>query len=675
MHLLGRERQPGRRAVPLFLAALAALTLVNPGALAQPAEGRWELRVCAPPQALPFSDMDQPGYENRIADLLAEEMGAHVTYDWTPFNEDLINLHFAEGLCDVILGIPDGFERGLNTLTYYSSPYVMVYRADAGYDIDSLDDPDLASLRLGVHGIGTPPQEALTNRGLLANITHVYGGTVGSDDRLAVLVKAVADGEIDVGFGWGPGTAYWAERAAVDLVVKPIQPEFEPPSTFQVQPMTMGVRREDTALQELLNRAIVARWDEIQAILAEYSVPTVEAPRPFDGEVLRPEVGTVVDVGVVLPAPTGGHTYFAAINDIIGTAAVRGAQLAEGLIESEEDATDVALVFHYASSPSAEAARRAAERLVVADGVDVLVGGVGEGQAEALAEVATAHDVLFLDVGSAYPATAEGTTWNVFHVAPSPAGYVAALARALRERAGDMPLDWFVVQVDDPLGEELGRLASATLFELGERVVDGIAVDRADPTFEGAYRRLAESGANAVLVILPPAEQLVFMGGYRDRGGEALLAPYPYDAAQTRNFLAASVEYRVAPETPRVLAWETTLVDGSAGEFNQRYTSRFGQPADPTAWTTYEALRILQQAAARARSDDPRALAEVLASGVPFTTAKGALAFDEAHQLADQTLYVSLVDTSVEWGPTLSEQVSAARLVRTLVPEEAPQRP
>src|SRR5690606_22641909 len=233
----------------------------------------------------------------------------------------------------------------------------------------------------------------------------------------------------------------------------------------------------------------------------------------------------------------------------------------------------------------------------------------------------------------------------------------------------------FVVQVDDPLGEELGRLASATLFELGERVVDGIAVDRADPTFEGAYRRLAESGANAVLVILPPAEQLVFMGGYRDRGGEALLAPYPYDAAQTRNFLAASVEYRVAPETPRVLAWETTLVDGSAGEFNQRYTSRFGQPADPTAWTTYEALRILQQAAARARSDDPRALAEVLASGVPFTTAKGALAFDEAHQLADQTLYVSLVDTSAEWGPTLSEQVSAARLVRTLVPEEAPQRP
>ncbi len=439
--------------------------------------------------------------------------------------------------------------------------------------------------------------------------------------------------------------------------------------------MTMGVRREDTALQDLLNRAIIARWDEIQEVLAEYSVPVVETPRPFAGDVVRPAAGTVVDVGVVLPAPTGGSTYFAAINDIIGIAAIRGAQLAEGLIESQEDATDVALVFHYASSPSAEAARRAAERLVLADGVDVLVGGVGEGQSQALAQVASEHDVLFLDVGSGDPELAGGTPWNVFHVAPSPEQYVTALARAVRERAGERPLDWFVVQVDEPGGEELGRTAVETLYTLGERVVDGIAVARGDPTFESAYRRLAESGANAVVVILPPEDQLVFMGGYRDRGGEALLAPYPYDATQTRNFLAASAEYGVAPDAPRVLAWETTLADGRAGDFNARYTSRFGQPADPTAWTTYEALRVLQQAAIRARSDDPHALADVLSRGTPFTTAKGTLAFDESHQLADQTLYVTRIDPDSRWGPTLSQQVSAARLERTLVPQEPPPLP
>lgn len=652
-----------------------ALAAMAPLGLAQGADDRWEMRVCAPPQSLPFSDMDEPGFENRIAEVLADEMGAYLTYEWVDFTEDLVNLHFAEGLCDVILGVPDGFGRSLTTISYYTSPYVMVYRADSGLDIDTLDDPELASLSIGIHGVGTPPHTALLNRGLLRNVTRLYGGTAGTDDRLAVLVNAVAAGEVDLGIGWGPGTAYWAARVDADLVVKPVEPMFEPPSTFQVQPMTLAVRREEHALQSLLNRAIVARWDDIQAVLAEYGVPVVESPAPFAGELARPRAETVVDVGVVLPVPTGGRTYFAAINDYTGTAALRGALIAQGLIEAEEEATGVGLVVHYATSPSAEAATRAAERLVLTEGVDVLIGGVGEGQAEAIAAVAAEHDVLFLDVGSTSPALRGEVAWNAFHVAPSADEYVAAIARAVRESVGYEPLDWFVVQLDEPGWHELGTAAARTLHEYGERVVDGIVVARDDPTFEAAYRRLQESGANAVLVILPATEQLVFMGGYRDRGGTALLAPYPEDATQTRNFLAASLEYGVAVEAPRVLAWETTLTDGRAGEFNRRYTSRFGQPADPTAWTTYEALRILQQAADRAGSDDPRALAEVLASGVPFRTAKGSLAFDELHQLADQTLYVSLIDPHTVWGPTLSEQLAAAHLVRTLPAQDPPPLP
>src|SRR5690606_10259595 len=169
----------------------------------------WELRACAPPQSLPFSDMDQPGFENRVVEVLAEEMGAYVTYEGVDFTQDLYNLFFAEGLCDVILGIPDGFSRGLNTLTSYSSPSVVAYRADAGVAIASLDDPDRRSLRIGVHGAGTPPHTALLYRNLLQNITRLYGGSAGADDRLAVMIKALEAGEIDVGFGWGPSTAYW----------------------------------------------------------------------------------------------------------------------------------------------------------------------------------------------------------------------------------------------------------------------------------------------------------------------------------------------------------------------------------------------------------------------------------------------------------------------------------
>ncbi len=664
--------QPLWRAMLLTAAAVVAAS--SPLAAAQDAVGTWELRVCAPPLALPFSNMEREGFENRIADIIAEEVGAHVTYEWVDFTEDLYNLFFAEGLCDVILGIPDGFGRGMNTLSYYSSPYVIAYLADSGIDIESLDDPDLKELRIGVHGAGTPPHTALLYRGLLQNVTRLYGGSAGSEDRLGVMIEALEAGEIDVGFGWGPSTAYWAERAGVGIDVRPVEPQFEPPSLFQVQPMTMAVRRDDVALQTLLNWAIVARWDEVQAVLAEYGVPIVEGPPPFAGEPARPRAEVVVDVGIVLPVPTGGRTFDAAINDFTGIAALRGALLAQAAIEAEQDASDVALVFHYASSPSPESATRAAERLVLTANVDILVGGIGDGQAEALAGVAEEHGVLFLDVGSSGHDVRGGSSWNRFRLAPAPEAYVGALARATRERA-DGPVDWFVVHLDDADGDDLARAAVETLYEHGDRVVDGIAVVSGDPTFEGAYRRIEESGANAILVLLPTTEQLVFMGGYQDRGGEALLAAYPEDPAQTRNFLAANVEYGVALDTPRVLAWETTLADGRAGEFNRRFTSRFGQPADPTAWTTYEALRIAQRAAELARDDDPDALAAVLASGATFTTAKGALHFDDSHRLVEHSLYVVEIDPEAVWGQNLNQQVQSARLVRTLVPEPLPALP
>src|SRR5690606_18238191 len=129
-------------------------------------------------------------------------------------------------------------ERGLNTVTYYQSPYVMIHRADLGIVIDSFDDPDLVELTMAVQGAGTPPQAALSQRGLNGNVIMVLGGSAGSDDRLAGLVKVVESGQVDVGFGWGPAVAYYAARSATEFVVQPVSPQFEPPSIFQSVPMT-----------------------------------------------------------------------------------------------------------------------------------------------------------------------------------------------------------------------------------------------------------------------------------------------------------------------------------------------------------------------------------------------------------------------------------------------------
>lgn len=60
------------------LNAAAALLLF---VIAPDVEAR-ELRVCADPNNLPFSNRQGEGFENRIAELLAHELKATLVYTW-----------------------------------------------------------------------------------------------------------------------------------------------------------------------------------------------------------------------------------------------------------------------------------------------------------------------------------------------------------------------------------------------------------------------------------------------------------------------------------------------------------------------------------------------------------------------------------------------------------------
>src|SRR5690606_5281088 len=123
--------------------------------------GAWELRVCGYGDSLPFADESGAGFENRIAELVAAELDADLTYDWWYQDATIVSARLGEGECDVLLGVPDGFEELLTTVSYYSSPYVFVERADRDLNVSSLDDPRLASLRIGVQNVGIPPHNAL----------------------------------------------------------------------------------------------------------------------------------------------------------------------------------------------------------------------------------------------------------------------------------------------------------------------------------------------------------------------------------------------------------------------------------------------------------------------------------------------------------------------------------
>ena len=140
--------------------------LATGAAAAQSADAGWELRFCADPNAWPFSSADEPGFENGIAALVADELGATLTTDWHRQDESMVRDRLNGGECDVIAGVPDEIDGLTHTVAYYSSPYVFVYRDDLPLSQPlTLDSPDLADLRIGAQVEAMPPHEGLLTRG------------------------------------------------------------------------------------------------------------------------------------------------------------------------------------------------------------------------------------------------------------------------------------------------------------------------------------------------------------------------------------------------------------------------------------------------------------------------------------------------------------------------------
>jgi len=241
-----------------------------------------ELRVCADPNNLPFSNDKQQGFENHIADLVARDMGAKLTYVWWAQRRGFVRNTISQNQCDLLIGVPASFERTRPTIPYYRSTYVFVTRRDRHLNIASFDDPQLRRLRVGVQligddGVNTPPAHALANRGIIQN---VKGYSVYGDYRLpnppARIIDAVANGDIDVAVAWGPLAGYFAQRAPVPLDVRPVSPQIDLPFLPFVYDISMGVRRGNDALRERLNTIIANHRADIDRILAQYGVPRVD---------------------------------------------------------------------------------------------------------------------------------------------------------------------------------------------------------------------------------------------------------------------------------------------------------------------------------------------------------------------------------------------------------------
>ncbi|ATQ69189.1 MULTISPECIES: quinoprotein dehydrogenase-associated putative ABC transporter substrate-binding protein [Methylosinus] len=274
---------PGFLSHLLTVAALSSATL----AFAQqtPANApRRAFLVCADPANPPYSSKDRDGFENKIAAVLAADMTVDVDFFWFAGHKSFLRRTLLEGMCDAVVAIPEGLPATVTTRPYFASSFVAVTRSADTRRFVSFDDEWLREARIGLPLVGnegatTPPALSLSTRGFTEHITPfpMWAEDGASQPPQGRIIDAVAAGEIDVAFVWGPVAGFFARKHGGALRIEPITHDPRRPEVAFVFPMAVGVRKADVALRDRLQRALDAHTVEIAAILRESGVPLVAA--------------------------------------------------------------------------------------------------------------------------------------------------------------------------------------------------------------------------------------------------------------------------------------------------------------------------------------------------------------------------------------------------------------
>ncbi|WP_414462620.1 substrate-binding domain-containing protein [Hyphomicrobium sp. DY-1] len=233
---------------------------------------RKELRVCADPADLPFSNQKGEGFENKIANIIGDELKLPVVYTWFPKATGFVRMTLNAKRCDLVIGWGQGDDMVLNTNAIYRSTSALIYKKGTGLDgVESLSDPRLQGKRIGMQQ-GSAGATLAAKYGLMANV-HGYPMIVDRryENPAEDMMNDIRKGDIAAGILWGPMAAYWAKRDGEPLVVVPlVKDNGAARIAFRI---TMGVRNGDDNWKRRLNEVIRKRRADIDKVLLDYGVP------------------------------------------------------------------------------------------------------------------------------------------------------------------------------------------------------------------------------------------------------------------------------------------------------------------------------------------------------------------------------------------------------------------
>jgi quinoprotein dehydrogenase-associated probable ABC transporter substrate-binding protein len=254
-----------------------------------PAFAEEKFKVCADPLNPPYSTKNKDGFENKIAELFARELGQKVEYTWfaqrigfirntlkAPVNDR--DADSDEFKCDIVMGVPAGYDLTLTTAPYYKSTYVLLIAKGRGWD-DIKDAAQLTklplqrqeSLKIAMFDRG-PGTTWLQKNGLLDQGIPYQSMSGDNKNNVAMQIdKDFKAKKIDMVILWGPMAGYVTAQSPKNSYTM-IPMKSAPGMKFDYA-MAMGVRKGDKARKAVLDRLIATNADKIQAIIASYNIP------------------------------------------------------------------------------------------------------------------------------------------------------------------------------------------------------------------------------------------------------------------------------------------------------------------------------------------------------------------------------------------------------------------
>ena len=281
-------QRAGRRLRGFASAALAFLALTAQVARAEQSEQ--VLRVCADPDNMPLSNRHGEGYENRIAEELARDLGRRVEYTYFPQRMGFVrntlkqkDVETQKFKCDVIIGVPKGYELTATTRPYMRSTYALVFaprddfaNLQTAQDLMKLPPATLRSLRIGVFGLSPGADWLLRNELLDRAIVYAPQSGDPAVNPALVVERDLAAGNIDMAIVWGPIAGFLVSRHAASERWRavPFMPDREIKFDYEI---AMGMRFGEKEWQGTLDEWIAGHRPKVEEILTSFRVPLLDA--------------------------------------------------------------------------------------------------------------------------------------------------------------------------------------------------------------------------------------------------------------------------------------------------------------------------------------------------------------------------------------------------------------